>query len=64
MRSCDHDKWVIRIRENGWVGWWKWDKSKINDVKDKTLTVGDLRKKTNIIVCGLHFKANKSKGNK
>jgi len=46
------------------VGWWKWDKSKINDLKDKTLTVGDLRKKTNIIVCGLHFKANKSKENK
>ena len=39
---------------------WKWDKSKINDIKGKTLIVGGFKKKkTNIIVCGLHFKAKK-----
>ena len=52
----------------GWVGRWEWGKSKINDTKNKALTMGGFRgggnQNTNIIVCGLHFKANKSKENK
>ena len=44
-------KWDLRenLKLCNWVGRWESDKSKINDIKDKILTVGGFKKEKKLI---------------